>query len=120
VGDHAENIAELAEFFIENNLTFSESANKELLDISNRATETIELAMKARENDDVDLVRKVEQNEDLVDELEDELREKHIRRLAQNICDSTTGVVFLDLISNYERISDHALNIAYYVRDELL
>lgn len=120
VGDHAENIAELAEYFIENNLTFSESANQELLDISNRATETIELAIKSRENDDVDLVRKVEQNEDLVDELEDELREKHIRRLAQNICDSTTGVVFLDLISNYERISDHALNIAYYVRDELL
>ncbi|GKX29143.1 Na/Pi cotransporter [Vallitalea longa] len=120
VGDHAENIAELAKYFIDNDLTFSESANKELVDLSNRALETIVLAIKARENDDVDLVRKVEQNEDMVDELEDELREKHIRRLAQNICDSTTGVVFLDLISNYERISDHALNIAYYVRDELL
>ena len=120
VGDHAENIAELAQYFIDNNLTFSESANQELKDLSDRALETIVLAIEARENDDVDLVRKVEQNEDMVDDLEDELREKHIRRLAQNICDSTTGVVFLDLISNYERISDHALNIANYVRDELL
>lgn len=120
VGDHAENIAELAQYYIESDLTFSESAYNELVDISELTTETIEFAIKARENDDVDLVRKVEQNEDIVDELEDELREKHIRRLAQNICDSTTGVVFLDLISNYERISDHALNIAYYVRDELI
>lgn len=120
VGDHAENIAELAQYYIESDLTFSDSAYKELVDISDRTTETIEYAIKARENDDVDLIRKVEQNEDIVDELEDELREKHIRRLAQNICDSTTGVVFLDLISNYERISDHALNIAYYVRDELI
>ncbi|MCT4597197.1 MAG: Na/Pi cotransporter family protein [Vallitalea sp.] len=120
VGDHAENIAELADYYIENELTFSDSAKQEIEDISNRSIETIELAIKARENDDVDVVRKVEQNEDLVDSLEEELREKHIRRLAQNICDSTTGVVFLDLISNYERISDHALNVAYYVRDELI
>jgi phosphate:Na+ symporter len=120
VGDHAENIAELAEYFINNDLKFSESAYNEIESISKLANETIELAVKSRQNDDVDLIRKVEQNEDLVDELEDELREKHIRRLAQNICNSTTGVVFLDLISNYERISDHALNVAYYVRDELI
>jgi phosphate:Na+ symporter len=120
VGDHAENIAELAELFIEQNLEFSGVALDEMKEMINRTIETLEFAISAREKEDIDLVRKVIQNEELVDTLEEDLREKHIRRLSQNICDSTTGVVFLDVISNLERISDHALNIAYYVKDELL
>lgn len=120
VGDHAENIAELAQYYIEHELNFSEAAHEEVQDISKRAITTIEYAISARETGNVELVRKVEQNEELVDTLEEELREKHIRRLAQNVCDSTTGVVFLDLLSNLERISDHALNIAYFVKDEII
>jgi phosphate:Na+ symporter len=120
VGDHAENIAELSLYYIDNNLSFSDIAKEEILDITSRVIKTIEYAIQARENADVELVRKVERNEEMVDSLEEELREKHIRRLAQNICDSTTGVVFLDLLSNVERISDHALNIAYFVKDEMI
>ena len=85
-----------------------------------KTIETIELAIDAREKEDIDAIRKVIQNEEIVDTLEEELRERHIRRLSQNLCTATTGVVFLDTISNLERISDHALNIAYYVKDELL
>lgn len=118
VGDHAENIAELAQYCIENDLNFSESAQNEMIELSERTLETIQLAINIRKNDDVNSVRKVEQNEELVDALEDELRSKHIRRLGQNICEYTTGIIFLDVISNFERIADHALNIAYYVKDE--
>jgi phosphate:Na+ symporter len=107
-------------YYIDNNLSFSDIAKEEILDITSRVIKTIEYAIQARENADVELVRKVERNEEMVDSLEEELREKHIRRLAQNICDSTTGVVFLDLLSNVERISDHALNIAYFVKDEMI
>ncbi|PKM96383.1 MAG: Na/Pi cotransporter [Firmicutes bacterium HGW-Firmicutes-1] len=120
IGDHAENIGELAKYYLVNNLTMSESAELEIKEIYQRTLETVELAIEARKSDNADLVKKVEQNEELVDTLEEELREKHIRRLAGNLCDSTTGVVFLDTISNLERISDHALNIAYYVKDEAL
>ncbi len=120
VGDHAENIAELAQYYLDNDCTFSETALVEFRNISRIAIETLEYAIKARETENTEYIRKVEQNEELVDTLEEELREKHINRLSNNICDSSTGVVFLDSINNYERISDHALNIAYYIKDEII
>ncbi|WP_132282002.1 Na/Pi cotransporter family protein [Natranaerovirga hydrolytica] len=120
VGDHAENIAELAEYYISKDLYMSNEAIEEMKEISDKTIETIEFAIDARESENMDLIRKVIENEELVDTLEETLRERHIKRLSQNLCDSTTGVVFLDLISNLERISDHALNIAYYVKDEIL
>ncbi len=56
--------------------------------------------------------------EDMVDNMEEELREKHIERLSKQLCNPTNGVVFLDIISNLERISDHAYNLAGYVMSE--
>lgn len=118
IGDHAENIAELAKYYLDNELTLTDEALDEFNDIADKTIEIIELAIEARRNDRVELVKKVEQREEQIDQLEEELRNQHIRRLAQNVCDSTTGVVFLDSISNLERMSDHALNIAYFVKDE--
>ena len=66
----------------------------------------------------MDEVRKVSQLEDEVDNLEEELREKHIERLSSGKCKASTGVIFLDIISNLERISDHAYNLAGYVKNE--
>ena len=57
--------------------------------------------------------------EDRVDTLEEEMRDKHIERLSKNECNPSAGVVFLDILSNLERISDHAYNVAGYVKDEL-
>lgn len=55
----------------------------------------------------------------MVDNMEEELREQHIERLSQmQLCKPTNGVVFLDIISNLERISDHAYNLAGYVMSE--
>ena len=67
----------------------------------------------------MDSVRKVSQYEDEVDNQEEELREKHIDRLSAGECVPSAGVVFLDLISNLERISDHAYNLAGYVKNEM-
>ena len=120
VGDHAENIAELAKYYAENELSFSEEAIQELGDIASLAISTIEYAVKSRAEDDADYVKIVEEQEEEVDVMEEQLRGQHIRRLATNLCDSTTGVVFLDAISNLERISDHALNIAFYVKEEVI
>lgn len=66
----------------------------------------------------MDSVRRVSQYEDDVDNQEEELREKHIERLSAGECEPSAGVVFLDILSNLERISDHAYNLAGYVKDE--
>ncbi len=120
VGDHAENIAELAKYYMENQLTFSDEARSEFEEIANLAVKTIEAAVQARLEDNADYVKMVIENEEEVDVMEEHLRSQHILRLASNKCDATTGVVFLDSISNLERITDHAVNIASCVKAEAL
>ena len=63
-------------------------------------------------------VQQVIQIEDEIDDLEEDLRTQHINRLAQNQCSAARGAIFLDMLSNIERISDHANNIVEYVADE--
>ncbi|MBA4687552.1 MAG: Na/Pi cotransporter family protein [Candidatus Galacturonibacter soehngenii] len=119
VGDHAENIAELAEFKCKNNIVFSESAQEEIIKIMEVGLKSIENAILAVKENNIEYVRKVVKYEDMVDNMEEELREKHIERLSNNLCKPEAGIVFLDIISNLERISDHAYNIAGYVKDEI-
>lgn len=119
VGDHAENLAELAVSKIDHNIWFSDAAYKELDEICNVVLQSFENAILARETENIEYVRKVVKLEDQVDALEEELRDSHIERLSRNECDSETGVIFMDALVNLERISDHSLNIANYVRDEL-
>lgn len=119
VGDHTDNMAEQAEYMSKHNLHFSETGVKDLRMISEAACCSFAYAMDARQTGNMDSVRRVSQYEDQVDSLEDELREKHIERLSAGRCVPSAGVVFLDLISNLERISDHAYNLAGYVKDEM-
>ena len=51
--------------------------------------------------------------------MEEELRDKHIERLSKGECSPSVGAVFLDILSNLERVSDHAYNVAGYVKDEM-
>jgi phosphate:Na+ symporter len=67
----------------------------------------------------MEYIRKVIRLEDMVDNLEEELRDKHIERLSQGLCKTSSGVVFLDLLTNLERISDHANNIVGCVKNEI-
>lgn len=119
VGDHAENLAEQAQYMVEHEISFSETGESDLDIISKAAFNSFKHAVAARQTGDMDDVRKVSQYEDEVDTLEEELREKHIERLSAGKCNPSSGVVFLDLISNLERISDHAYNLAGYVKDEV-
>ena len=119
VGDHAENLAEQAEYMVQHNISFSETGESDLHIICETAFKSFQHSIEARRKGDMDDVRKVSQYEDEVDTLEEELREKHIERLSAGKCDPSAGVVFLDLISNLERISDHAYNLAGYVKDEM-
>lgn len=119
VGDHSENLAEFASYKKSQGITFSEQGEKELAEMSETVADAFRSSIVARETENVEYVVRVEKLEDQVDTMEEELREKHIKRLSANLCKAESGVVFLDIISNLERISDHALNISGYVRSEL-
>ena len=119
VGDHADNISENAKYMIDNNLEFSDLGKEDLAEISKYSIEAFEIALNASAGDALRAVRKVNKLEDKVDMLEDEFREKHIERLSKGDCHPQSGIAFLDIISNLERISDHATNIVGYVKSEI-
>lgn len=119
IGDHAENLAEAAQYMENHGLQFSEIGLEDLRWISGVTTKVVGSAITARQDKNMEDIRKVSKLEDEVDTLEEEMRDKHIERLSKNICNPSTGVVFLDILSNLERISDHAYNIAGYVKDEM-
>lgn len=119
IGDHAENLVEQAQYMSDHHLIFSETALNDLKSISDSVLKSFRYAIDARQTGNMDSVRKVSQYEDDVDSQEEELREKHIERLSNGVCKPSAGVVFLDIISNLERVSDHAYNLAGYVKDEM-
>lgn len=118
VGDHIENIAELARYKEENSLTFTPDAKEELYEMFDKCQEVFSKAMIAYKDTDEKPARDVLILEDEVDKLEKQNRANHIDRLNKMLCQTGPGIVFLDVISNLERVSDHSFNIAMYVLDE--
>ncbi|MEW6524682.1 MAG: Na/Pi cotransporter family protein [Bacillota bacterium] len=112
VGDHAENIAELAEYKKEQGLPFSPQALDGLNTMYQTVSEAFAKALSALNDDDLELANEVIEQERLIDRMEKELRQAHISRLNQGRCYPGSGVVFLDVISNLERIGDHSCSMA--------
>ena len=119
MGDHSENIAELTEQKLSKSIEFSEEACRDLRLIGGNVINAVKSALDARRNGDPADIRRVLKLEDEVDNCEEDLREKHIERLSLGQCTPQIGVIFLDVISNLERICDHANNVAGYVKNEL-
>lgn len=118
IGDHAENIAELADTKRKDKIEFSNKGTKDLEKISEAAISALEWAVTASKNRSMEAVKNVEEMENRVDMLEEDLREKHIQRLSKGKCVPESGVIFLDIMSNLERMADHASNIAGYIAQE--
>lgn len=118
IGDHSENIAELAETKRKDKIRFSEKGYKDMEKMYDMTLHTLEAALEARELGSPEAVRRTESTEKMVDKLERDLRDKHIQRLSKGKCSPESGIIFLDVLSNLERIADHADNIAGYVAAE--
>ncbi len=118
VGDHIENIAELAQYKSDNDLLFTDQAKGEMLEMYDKVKSAFEYSLLAYKNLDETLARQVLALEDEVDVLEKQNRTNHIDRLNQRVCNTGAGIIFLDAISNLERMSDHSKNIAMYVLDK--
>ncbi|WP_066159262.1 Na/Pi cotransporter family protein [Halalkalibacter krulwichiae] len=118
IGDHMENIMELVEYQITNKVTFSESAMADLDEMFELTISTLRQAIKALDLDDIEEARSVLEKEEKIDKMERDLRKKHIIRVNENKCTGTAGIVYVDIVSNLERVGDHAVNIAEEVIGE--
>lgn len=118
VGDHAENIAELAEEMEREEIAFSDMALDELRTMTKATVSSYENALKALANEDITFAMKTVALEEQVDSLEKQLRSSHIDRLSNAECSVNSGIHFLEMLGNLERVSDHAMNIAQVVLNE--
>ena len=112
MGDHAENILELAQERNRKGTDITEEGAKELETIYHYADEAMKLAYESYRDNDIEKALSVGDVEDKIDKLQKQYRDAHIRRLNKGQCSALAGIHFLDLISNLERVGDHAKNIA--------
>lgn len=112
IGDHAENIAELALEKINENISIDGEAKVELIDMFNKTFDAVTLSMKCYDSRNVHEAEKIREIEENIDIYEKSLRESNIARLNKKVCSANSSTIFLDLISNFERIGDHSTNIA--------
>ena len=115
IGDHAENIAELAKDISDSEISFSDVGLNELKDMYNKVISTYTYALEAMRTSNVELACKVIKMEEQVDMMEKSCRANHMNRLNSSSCSIDSGVIYLDIITNLERVSDHAVNIAQQV-----
>lgn len=115
IGDHFENLTELVQYKESNRVKLSEEAMQELNEMFEFTVETVSLAIRSLDQQEVKFAKEVLEKENIIDEMERKLRKRHIKRLNEGVCSGSAGIVFADIISNLERIGDHAVNIAQTV-----
>jgi phosphate:Na+ symporter len=112
VGDHANNLAELAEKKLKGTLQFSKEAKEEIETMCRKTKLIYEFALTALGDENWEIVQKVRELEDEIDNLQRVFEENHVRRLENKIRNPLIGIVFVDILRNLERIADHPTNIA--------
>ncbi|MFC0014831.1 MULTISPECIES: Na/Pi cotransporter family protein [Allobacillus] len=117
IGDHFENVLELNEYKLTNKVIITEDAMQDLNEMLDLTISTVSQALEAFETMDVELADAVMAKENAIDNMEKVYRKNHILRLNKGICNGTAGIVFVDMISNLERIGDHASNVAQEVKN---
>ena len=114
VGDHSQNILEAAQLRHNEEIKFSDKAVQELDDLSSRVTSQLDLALElfAKQDNRSVAIKQVEDAEQAIDDITEALRQHHVERLKQHKCSAKNGMIYLDILTNLERIGDHAENIA--------
>ena len=115
ISDHAVNIVEAAEDMHKKKIKFSDQAVKELKIMIKAVNEILDMSIKSFTTADVSLAKCVEPLEDVIDQLRNELKSRHIERLRSGKCTIELGFILQDLLTNFERVSDHCSNIAVYL-----
>ncbi len=111
ISDHAVNIVESCEELRDKKISFSEDANKEIAVLRAAVNEILDLACVAFINNDLEVAAKIESLEQVVDDLCDKIKLNHIVRLQKSECTIEHGFVLSDILTNFERVSDHCSNV---------
>lgn len=119
IGDHVIDILNLVNNSIQRNLIFTHNASDELRSLEVLVLEMFDNTIKALKEYDIDLAIKTSKLEDNVDELSRHFQGNHLKRLDEGTCNVEAGVVFLDIITHFERIADHIYKICMLSKDEL-
>ena len=115
VGDHADNIGELAIYNVENDVSFSDRAKNELKEMFGLAHDMYKTSLLSFKTANYEIALEVLKKENTLNKMEKEHRKNHIGRLNENICLPQSGIIFLDCISNLERVGDHSTNMAQLI-----
>ncbi|USK53765.1 Na/Pi cotransporter family protein [Cytobacillus solani] len=118
IGDHYENIIELAEYQQANKVQISENASADLEEMFKLTISTVKESIHALDHKDRIAALDVVKKEEAIDKMERKLRKQHILRLNEGLCSAQAGIVYVDIVSNLERIGDHAVNIAEAILGE--
>ena len=118
IGDHAEALINLNDYLQRKNVQFSNSALEELEEIYRQTSEFVKDALKSVENNDLEQAQSLIERHEAINKMERVLRKTHIKRLNNGECSTQAGVNFIDIISHYTRVSDHAMNLAEKVLAE--
>ncbi len=118
IGDHAENIADAAKSRMEEKIDFSAEAKRELSGMLDMVIKITTYALDMFSHNNQEHMQEILDLEDQVDEAERALQESHVQRLTRNECTASAGMMFSDIISGLERVSDHATNIAFSLLDD--
>lgn len=112
IGDHACNIVKVAREMSEKEISFSAEAKREIAVLSDALYEILALTKEAFSKSDIEIAFKIEPLEQVIDKLIYDIKARHITRLQNGNCTIELGFVLHDLLTNYERVSDHCSNIA--------
>ena len=118
IGDHAEALINLNDYLQHKNVQFSEAALEELAEIYLKTSEFVKDALKSVGNNDLEKAQALIERHEDINKMERVLRKTHIKRLNNGECSTQAGVNFIDIISHYTRVSDHAMNLAEKVLAE--
>lgn len=118
MGDHSQNVLELAEMALDEKMHITDTAKREVYSLYEKVDDMMEKAIKAFTEENGELAREVVREDDVVDNMEKQLRNNHIDRVTRGECSPGAGVIYLDILSNLERIADHATNLAQIVLGE--
>ena len=112
IGDHAENLVGVAQEIHEKKIEFSHEANMEISKLREATLEILDITTEAFEKNDLALAATVEPLEQVIDGIITDIKSRHVNRLQHGNCTIELGFVLTDLLTNYERVSDHCSNVA--------